>query len=65
MIVIFKYRKAARMINPSVVMLSLGSASAFAKGSLSLTSILTTFLQSGAVLNVLPYCRDITILIQS
>ena len=63
--VILKYLKAARMINPSVVMLSLGSASAFAKGSLSLTSILATFLQSGSVLNVLPYCLDITILIQS
>ena len=65
MIVIFKYLKAALMMNPSVVMLSLGSASAFAKGSLSLISILPTFLQSGTVLNVLYYCRDKTILIQS
>ena len=65
MIVIFKYLKAALIMNPSVVMLSLGSASAFAKGSLSLISILPTFLQSGTVLNVLPYCQDKTILIQS
>jgi len=54
MIVILKYLIAALIMNPSVVILSLGFSSTFAKGSLSLISILTTLMQSGYVLNVLP-----------